>query len=254
MKKTIIAFILGGIIFSTITATAAYVYTARDINYQSSDENWNVNNVQEAISELKTDVNNINNKVEGIERIYKAGEVELVALVSDDSFYTDSNGKYVLSNSNTGRTLLADTSTYKSLPSTQDCVGIVGQDKCFLFETGSFKITSLKMDGVYYSSNAYNQTNLIYSIYDGKDTLPITNTITLGGGNLGNVNISDIVYVYNTKDVSAGITPYVRANSSGRYKIWDSITGQGTEGNYNKDDNLFKFNGSYQTITVIKLN
>ena len=128
MKKNILILLVGLITGTTLTATAAYVYTARDINYQPSDENWSVNNVQEALSELKSDVNNINNKVEGIERVYKAGEVELVALVSDDSFYKDSNDKYVLSNSDTGRSLLANTSTYKSLASTSDCVGIVGQD------------------------------------------------------------------------------------------------------------------------------
>ena len=64
MKKNLLWFILGGIIFSSITATAAYVYTARDINYQPSDENWSVNNVQEALTELKTDVSTITNKVE----------------------------------------------------------------------------------------------------------------------------------------------------------------------------------------------
>lgn len=128
MKKVLLGILIGGIVFGTIGAGAAYVYTARDINYQSSDENWNVNNVQEAISELKTDVNTISNKVEGIERVYKAGEVELVALVSDDSFYKDSNDKYVLSNSDTGRTLLADASTYKSLPSTDDCIGVFDGD------------------------------------------------------------------------------------------------------------------------------
>ena len=135
MKKTIIAFILGGIIFSSITATAAYVYTARDIGYQPSDEDWSVDNVQEALTELKTDVNTITNKVEGIERVYKAGEVELVALVSDDSFYIDSNGNYVLSNSDTGRTLLADTNTYKSIASTEDCIGEVGADTTTSFSS-----------------------------------------------------------------------------------------------------------------------
>ena len=130
MKKNLLFTIIGLIAGTTLTATAAYVYTARDINYQPSDENWSVNNVQEALSELKTDVSSISNKVEGIERIHKVGETELVALVSTNSYYKDANGKYVLSNSDTGRALLADTSTYKSLPSTQDCVGVVGQSTC----------------------------------------------------------------------------------------------------------------------------
>ena len=140
MKKNILILLVGFIAGTTLTATAAYVYTARDINYQPSDENWSVNNVQEALTELKTDVNNINNKVEGIKRVYKTGEVELVALVSDDSFYKDSNGKYVLSNSDTGRALLADTSTYKSLASTEDCIGEVGVDTASPFKGGGSKV------------------------------------------------------------------------------------------------------------------
>ena len=63
MKKTIIAFILGGILFSTITATAAYVYTARDIGYQPQDENWSVSNASEALSSLKSDLNTVNTNV-----------------------------------------------------------------------------------------------------------------------------------------------------------------------------------------------
>ena len=128
MKKSILLVLITAIICIVGTASAAYVYTARDIGYTPQDENWNVTNANDALTSLKDDLNTITNKVEGIERVYKAGEVELVALVSDDSFYKDNNGKYVLANSDTGRTLLADTSTYKSLSSTDDCVGIVGQD------------------------------------------------------------------------------------------------------------------------------
>ena len=151
MKKNILILVIGIIIGSTITAGAAYVYTARDINYQPSDENWSVNNVQEALTELKTDVNTITNKVEGIERIYKAGEIELVALVSDDSFYKDSNGKYVLSNSDTGRSLLADTSTYKSLASTDDCIGI--------FESDVVSPFSSNTEGLQYIDSVYSMNN-----------------------------------------------------------------------------------------------
>ena len=169
MKKNILILLVGLIAGTTLTATAAYVYTARDIGYQPSDENWNVTNANDALTSLKDDLNTITNKVEGIERVYKAGEVELIALVSDDSFYIDSNGKYVLSNSDTGRTLLADTSTYKSLSSTDDCVGIVGQDIVTLFKgnedgclivsnysSGSIKFElSCYIDGV----SSYNSAN-----------------------------------------------------------------------------------------------
>ena len=60
MKKNILIFILGGLLFSSITATAAYVYTARDIGYTPSDENWSVTNADQALSSLKSDVNDLN--------------------------------------------------------------------------------------------------------------------------------------------------------------------------------------------------
>ena len=63
MKKNILCFLLGGLFFSSITAGAAYVYTARDIGYQPSDENWSVSNASEALSSLKEDLNTVNTNV-----------------------------------------------------------------------------------------------------------------------------------------------------------------------------------------------
>ena len=58
---------------------------------------------------------------------YPAGEVNLVALVVDDSFYKDANDKYVLADSATGQALI-DGVTYKALASTEDTRGEVGAD------------------------------------------------------------------------------------------------------------------------------
>ena len=63
MKKTIITLIIGLVAGTTLTAGAAYVYTARDIGYSPSDENWNVTNASEALSSLKEDLNTVNTNV-----------------------------------------------------------------------------------------------------------------------------------------------------------------------------------------------
>ena len=63
MKKNVLMFLLGGFVFSSITAGAAYVYTASDIGYQPQDTNWNVSNASEALSSLKEDLNNVNTNV-----------------------------------------------------------------------------------------------------------------------------------------------------------------------------------------------
>ena len=63
MKKYILCTVIGIIIGSTITAGAAYVYSARDISYLPNDENWNVSNAGDALTSLKEDLNNVNQNV-----------------------------------------------------------------------------------------------------------------------------------------------------------------------------------------------
>lgn len=96
---------------------------------------------QEGDSFGASDMNATNSKVNTLDanldgfKFYPTG-TELVALVVDDSFYTDENGKYVLADSPTGHTLLADTATYKALASTEDCRGEVGADTATPFKGG----------------------------------------------------------------------------------------------------------------------
>lgn len=79
-----------------------------------------------AISGLSTAVSNISNNLNGF-TFYPAGEVNLVASVADDSYYTDANDKYILADSPTGESLIDDI-TYKSLASNEDLRGEVGAD------------------------------------------------------------------------------------------------------------------------------
>ena len=53
MKKIILGFILGLIAAGSITVVVAYNYNAKDIEYTPKDSNWNVNNVEDAIKDLK---------------------------------------------------------------------------------------------------------------------------------------------------------------------------------------------------------
>lgn len=49
--KTIITFIISGILFGSIGVYAASYY-AKDVSYQSSDASWEVSNVNDALNEL----------------------------------------------------------------------------------------------------------------------------------------------------------------------------------------------------------
>ena len=55
MKKYILLFILGGIIFSSITVYAIHIYSANEIPYSYSG--WNVSNVDQALDSLDSDFN-----------------------------------------------------------------------------------------------------------------------------------------------------------------------------------------------------
>ena len=53
MKKYIIGFVLGIIVCGSIGTVVALNYNAKNVSYTPSDENWNVNNVEDAIKDLK---------------------------------------------------------------------------------------------------------------------------------------------------------------------------------------------------------
>lgn len=58
MKKFILGFIIGGILFSGITVFAIHVYHANEIPYSPKNTSWNVSNVKTALDSLDTDFNN----------------------------------------------------------------------------------------------------------------------------------------------------------------------------------------------------
>ena len=105
---------------------------ANKVTYDNTHSGLSANKVQGAIDE-------INDNLSGF-KFYPIG-TNLVALVADDSFYTDATGKYVLADSPTGQTLLEDTATYKALASTEDCRGEVGADSATPFSKKTRTIT-----------------------------------------------------------------------------------------------------------------
>ena len=60
-KQLIIGFILGGILFGSIgIVSATILYQADEVGFTPDDDNWQVNNIEDAINDLnkhvKTDV------------------------------------------------------------------------------------------------------------------------------------------------------------------------------------------------------
>ena len=86
MKKYIIGFILGAITFGSIGTVVALNYNAKDVSYNPNDENWNVNNVEDAIKDLK-DIKT--NREKG---------VEVARLTTQGASYTFENDGYISGN------------------------------------------------------------------------------------------------------------------------------------------------------------
>lgn len=58
MKKyLLIGFVLGAVIFGSITGVVAYNFSAKSVSYTPKDTNWKVDNVESAINDLKDEKN-----------------------------------------------------------------------------------------------------------------------------------------------------------------------------------------------------
>ena len=119
--------------------------SANKVTYDNTHSGMTATKVQGAIDE-------INDNLSGF-KFYPTG-TDLVALVADDSFYTDANGKYVLADSPTGQSMI-DNVTYKALASTEDTRGEVGADTASPFKK-KMEIVSLTGDSYYRIVNIYN--------------------------------------------------------------------------------------------------
>ena len=113
MKKFILGILIGGIVFGTIGATAAYVYTASDIGYQPQDNTWNVTNADEALTSLKSDLNNVNTNVtEYKQQITEALADKGVSVDENSSMADITSG---ISNMSSGATLVGTYSGNKTI-------------------------------------------------------------------------------------------------------------------------------------------
>lgn len=97
--------------------------------------------LEASMGAAESDIDDLQANVNGF-RYFPAG-TDIVGLL-DDSPYKDANGLYVLADSTTGATLLADTSTYKRIDATEDLHGKVGADTCSPFK-GDIELDTLNV-------------------------------------------------------------------------------------------------------------
>ena len=58
MKKGILAFLLGGIVFSSITVFAYHVYQPNEISYSPKNSSFKVSNIKDGVDTIKREYTN----------------------------------------------------------------------------------------------------------------------------------------------------------------------------------------------------
>ena len=177
IKNNIIGFILGAVIFSSITV-AAYSVLANDIGYTPKDNTWkkangeDITNVKDAIDELYATSVDYNLKLSGLEKL-NLGNITLVEN-KEIKLLNSQSGVLTHNNLNAGNYLLY-----------------------------AFRTVSVSEDGNYYaqSSSRASQANP-------RNGIP---TITVNNGTIA--KISDEVYVITITNDSSTIT--INSNNTG---------------------------------------
>lgn len=238
MRKNILLVLITSIICISGTVYATYVYRANDISYVPSDENWNVTNVEDAINNLKSDVSNINRLNALGDILYPAETIDLVALVSNDSYYKDSEDYFILANSDTGRSLLTDTETYKTKKNDTSVKGKVGSEKVVELDDDSNTFPKTKT-----KTKRFKFTEFQTYACSGCSTKIEDDKITLTGGGPSYVPPDGaIVYVY------ADVTDY----KSFKFKTSRDTTSGRMYGlvSDNKPETYGSFSGFNQAVYV----
>ena len=100
--------------------------------------------VKGRVTIVEADISAINDDLNGLK--YYPAPTNLVGYKVGNELYTDSAGKYILANSDTGRALLADTDTYKVISYAKDLRGVRGADSVTPFSSGSEGGPSSELD------------------------------------------------------------------------------------------------------------
>ena len=155
MKKLIIAFILGGVVFGSITGVVAYNYNAKDVSYTPSDSNWNVDNVEDAIKDLKVykDIGDFNKTNFGdtvINNSYGNGSLKTTSLELEP-------GNYLINVVAADAYGSSDSTTYNRIDN--DGMSINCDDNC------SYKKISNRYLSYRYSTNNNLRATAVGSLY-----------------------------------------------------------------------------------------
>lgn len=145
MKKFILGFIIGSLLFSGITVLAIHVYHANEISYSPKNTNWNVSNVKSALDSLDTDFTN-----------YQVGMINMLRSkginVSDNADFNEISDA-----------LTRAANSVLPVKSIDDFTAI----KTFSGQSGSFTVDCTNIAG-YESLTANNFILKITSVYGGK--------------------------------------------------------------------------------------
>jgi len=185
-------------------------FDADSISYDNTSSGLQATDVQDAVDEINDNLNGF--------KFYPAGEVDLVASVSDDSYYTDSDGNYILADSPTGETLIDDV-TYKALASNKDLRGKVGTDTAVEFGGKTMKVKEILI----LQNIAPSNTKIGFATISNLTT----KVINFSRAFLASYSITNLEGEYFS--VSVGSNTTIKAKKAGKYAIY-KLTSNGATG------------------------
>jgi hypothetical protein len=197
----------------TVSFTDVTEYTQQGDSFGASD----MNATNGKVNTLESDIGEINDNLNGF-TFYSAGEIDLVASVADDSYYTDANGKYVLADSPTGESLIDDI-TYKSLTSNEDLRGKVGTDTAVEFGGKTMKVKEILV----LQNIAPSNTKIGFATISNLTT----KVINFSRAFLASHSITNLEGEYFS--VSVGSNTTIKAKKAGKYAIY-KLTSNGATG------------------------
>ena len=141
IKNPVFMFILGSIIFGSIGIVSAYTILAKDVGYTPKDTTWKVNNVEDAINDLKGncqsgDIDNYNDKnyIQDNLTVYS----NRVTILDGGYFIDEDNTVWVNLSIKTNVTLGSNNSylIIKGLPDVNDDFVVTSNDRKYGFLIG----------------------------------------------------------------------------------------------------------------------
>lgn len=176
---------------------------------------------------VKDALTTINDNLSGF-KFYPIG-TQLVALVSNNSYYTDANRNYIIADSTTGQSMI-DNVKYKALASVEDLRGKVGADTATPFNKKKILIPRLFCEHTGNTSGDHYANGQLTLSSDGYSLLKVGQLSYSGGNNVFTVYNQNNTKIYTRSSGASNLSIDISNTTSIRILV--SSHGYGSSGGH----------------------